>query len=211
MVEEKNKFNKDQMVEFLKIEYSQCFEQIRHYEGVADSYLKFTFSGYPVIVAGISALYTILGEDYRNIVVSGLLLLTFLAGWAVLTLLLTNRSYYVVVARQINAIRHYFLSNDKEMDFIKYNRCYIDSNKPSAYNPKSTSTRLFDIISIINSIVGAAFLYIFLYHFEVNINVIWILSAIVLVLLLVIQKVWSIRYLKQKDNEHIEQTTRIQK
>jgi hypothetical protein len=204
--EESQKFTKAEVAKFLDTEYSECFDQIRHYESIADSYLKYATAGYPVIVGGISALYTILDVDYRNIVVSALLLLTFFAGTAVLALLLTNRSYYVVVARQINAIRHYFLRNTNELDFIKYNRAYLDSDKPCAYNPNSTSTRLFDIVSILNSLAGSGCIYFLLYQLKVNNNVIWIVSAIFLVLLFFTQRVWGIRYLKKKDKEHIAQS-----
>lgn len=200
--EPKKLISKDETVEFLTAEYTECFNQMRHYEEVADSYLKFTFGGYPVIVGGISALYAILDVDYRNLVVSALLFLTFFAGFAVLNLLLTNRSYYVVVARQINAIRYYFLKNADRIDFLKYNKCYLDAGKPVAYNPTSTSTRLFDIISILNALVGAGFLHFLLLHYNVKSNIIWVCCGILVVALLIAQRIWGINYLKRKDREH---------
>jgi hypothetical protein len=208
--EEAKKIEKDKAIEFLLTEYSECFGQIKHYDDVSDSYLKFATAGYPVIIGGISALYTILSADYRNIVSSLLLLLTFFAGVAILVILLTNRSYYVVVTRQINAVRWYFLENAKEIDFIKYNRAYVDSVKPYAYNPTSSSTWLFLIIAILNALVGAGFFYFLLYQFKIDVGIIWIVCVFFWAALLAGQAFGGKYYLLYKDRLHIKQTKKEQ-
>jgi hypothetical protein len=206
MAQNDPKIGEDKMVEFLTTEYTQCYTQIRHHETVSDTYLKYAISGYPVIIGGISALYTILDAGYRNIIVSILLLFTLAAGAAVLALLLTNRSYYVVMARQINAIRKFFIEHCEKLDFSGENRAYLDPTQPTAYNPSSSSTFLFYIIYILNCLVGAGSLYFLLYHFEVYEWLIWTSCVVFAVVLFLLQKHYSIEYLNKKDKEHKLQT-----
>lgn len=190
---------KDDGIRFLLDEYRQCYTQIRHYEGVANRYLTCVAAGYPIIIGGISALYDMLSDDYNRIVVSAMLLLTFLVGLTILGLLLSNRSNYAVAARQMNAIRHYFLKNAEDLNFIKENRAFLDHDKPDAYNPKSTSVRFFDIISILNSVIGAGCVFFILAYFEIPEYVIWVVAAFLVLILLGGQKLWGIRYLKEQD------------
>lgn len=199
--EENKKLNKDDLVEFLRKEYTECFNQIRHYDGVANKYFTCVAAGYPIIIGGISALYDVLSDDYNRVVVSAMLLLTFFVGLAILGLLLTNRSNYAVVSRQINAIRHYFLKNTDDLNFLKYNRAHLDPDKPDAYSPRSTSIRFFDIIAILNSLIGAGCVFFILAYFEAPEYVIWIVAAVLVVILLIGQKMWGIRYLKERDEE----------
>jgi hypothetical protein len=194
------------VIDFLQKEYSECFSHAKHYENITDSYVKFLTGGYPVIIGGISALYAILDVSYRNIVASVLLLLTFIAGFAILTILITNRSYYVVVVRQINAIRRYFLIFSEKLDFFIYNKAYIDSSKPHAFNLTSSSTWLFFVVDILNSLVGAGFIFFILYQYNLSANILWDVSGASLAFFVIVQGLWCYWYLGKKEKVHIEQT-----
>lgn len=153
-------FDKNDSKEFLLVEYQECFNHMRHYDSIEVDFVKFSFSGYITLIAGSFALFQYLQENsYRSLYVGIILLLGFVGGLLLLGFVVRNRAYYVIVTKQVNSIRRYFLENS-EIDFVKYNKCYLDSTKPRNFNPKSTHIFLMYLIIIFNNAIlsGALFL-----------------------------------------------------
>ncbi len=196
-----NIFDKNNTKEFLVAEYQECFDHMRHYDLIEIDLVKFAFSGYIALITASFALLQYLKDNPRGILYVGVLLgLGFLAGLIILAFAVRNRSYYVIVARQVNSIRKYFLEN-AEIDFIKYNKCYLDPTKPSNFNPKSTYAFLiYLLISFNASILFAALFLIAKFiavHFKTGIG--FIFTFLIVLLSLLLQYRLSTGYLSRRD------------
>ncbi len=200
-------FDNEASIGFLESEYAQCFEQMRHYDTVETSFIGFALTGYVAVVSGLSALSKYLeAEAYRDIVIGGLLLLAFFIGIVVLTLMVRNRVYFVVMARQVNSLRNYFLNNI-EKDFIKYNKCYTDPHYPPAFNLSSTYTLLFFFIAILNAGLGGAGSYLIIKYFTAAGGGLgWIISLVIAILILIAQVVLVAYYLRKSDSLQLIRT-----
>ena len=206
-LESNAKFNKGESVGFLVSEYEQCFEQMRHYNAISISLTKFVFTGFAAIASGAFALFKYLeGQNYQNIVIGGILLLTFVTGVIFLTLMLRNRVYFIFVARQVNSLRNYFLSN-MDVDYIKYNVCYIDPSFPRAFNLWSTYTLLFFIVALINAVLVGVGSYLVITHYCTGEDWLrWLISLVIAVVLVVTQLIASIFYLTRYDRPRMNLT-----
>ncbi len=195
-------FDENTSIEFLKSEYNQCFNQMRHYDVVAQSFNKFALTGYVAVISGLSALFKFLeAAAYRDIVIGGLSLVAFFVGLVMLDFMVRNRVYYVIVARQVNSIRKYFLKNAnaaKELYFVKYEKSYIDPRYPPAFHLSSTYTRLFILIAILNGGLFGAGLFFFTYK-GVGDGWEWVIIGIVSVLMAGAQMGLAWYFLHRKD------------
>jgi len=107
-----NKETDPEALAFMKLEYGQCFQHMRHYDDTVKHLVEVLFS----IIAGMSvflaALFTYLEDaTYQNYVTGGILDLLFIVGLIFLVLIVRTRVYFVRVTRQVNTIRNYFLEN----------------------------------------------------------------------------------------------------
>lgn len=198
------KFNEDQSVRFLLSEYEQCFEQMRHHNNISISLIKFTFTGFVAVFSGSFALFKYLtGEDYQEIIVGCVLLLSFVAGIVALIMILRNRLYFIVVSRQTNSLRNYFLNN-MMFDYIKYNICYLNPDYPPAFNPKSSYTLQLLIVALINGIIGGVgFYFVIRYFFNLANPLILAIAISISIVLVIIQTVVTVSYLKRSDSKKI--------
>ncbi len=195
------KFDKEQSVGFLVSEYEQCFEQMRHYNDISISLTKFAFTGFVAITSGAFALFKYLeGEIYQSTVVGSILLLTFFVGVIVMTLMLRNRVYFVVVTRQVNSLRNYFLSN-MEVDYLKYNVCYTDSDFPRAFSLWSSYTLLLAMVALISGILGGVGSYLIIApYWKVEGWGRWVVGLVITIVLAMVQLVASFFYLTRYDH-----------
>lgn len=199
-----SKFDKEQSVEFLLSEYAQCFEQMRHYNDTSISLTKFAFTGFIAVASGAFALFKYLeGEIYQNIVIGSVLLLTFVVGVIVLSLMLRNRVYFIVVTRQVNSLRNYFLSN-MEMDYLKYNVCYTDPDFPRAFSPRSSYTFLLAIVALTGGILGGVGSYLIITpYWIVEGWESWVIGLVITTFLVMVQLTASFFYLTRYDRTTI--------
>ena len=154
--------------DFLLKEYEECFSQVRVHGEAQKSMIGFTITIASFVPTVLLALYQIAGEKINPIywlLQSGVFFTTFVALIIVFMYLVQNRLYFIYPARQLNAIRQYFL--DKNPDFID-NQMYIDY-KFSGFKWMSTQILILIGVAVIASIfwVGAMFsfgLYLGLNH-----------------------------------------------
>ncbi len=148
---------KEEKVKFLLEEYSQCFQQMRHYDNIRLSLIKFAFSFYSAIGTIVFAVYNYSnanGMSYSTkIFLDAFLTFTFLVGLIIVSMLTQNRKYFVLVARQVNGIRGTFLSEiNRDLRFNFTNLLPTNTSEPKKFNPKSTYTLSILLISLINCI-----------------------------------------------------------
>jgi len=153
---------------------------MRHHGDVSISLAKFIYTILVAVGSGAFALFRYLeGQTYQYVVVGSIILFSLVIGKVFLLLMVRNRIYFVIVARQVNSIRNYLLNN-MEMDFLKYNKCYLDPHVPKALNPWSSYLTLLLILSLINGLLGGlGYYFIINYFIEASFWAGWIFSLIV--------------------------------
>ena len=175
-----HQFDKEESLRYLLVEYQQCFEHMRHHNSISISLAKFVYTILAALGTGAFALFKYLeGDAYQYLVVGSVVLFALVIGLAFSALMVRNRIYFVIVARQVNSIRNYLISR-MELDFSKYNKCYLDSSTPKAFNLYSSYLLILLIISLVNGISGGLGYYLIVNYFEAQgIWVSWILSMII--------------------------------
>lgn len=125
--------------EFLFKEYEMCFEQLRFYDTRSSNLLKYLFTLTTSVATAQFAIYKLNQSfDERFYIFQ-----TFLSAIVLISSLLLyfsmlqNRLYFVYIARQINAIRGFFLKVDSSE--FKSNQLYTSTNFP-ALKPFSVHT-----------------------------------------------------------------------
>lgn len=120
-------------VDFLLKEYEECYKQIRFYDERMERLIKYLFMVSYASLIGIYYIFKSNNINYSNFntfnnnVLMILVLISvfdFLFSVFVLLSLIKNRIYFVIVAKQMNSIRNYFIS--KIEDFS--NQMYISTN-----------------------------------------------------------------------------------
>lgn len=144
--------------EFLHKEYQLCFEQLRFYDTRHSDLLKYSFTLTTSIAAAQFAVYKVLGAANYGFYASQAFLSTivFVATLLLFLGMLQNRLYFVIVARQINAIRKYMLLTEAEG--FKDNQLYISTNFPVL---KISSIHTFQLIgtALISSLFAGSAVY----------------------------------------------------
>lgn len=134
--------------DYLKKEYELCFTQLRFYDDRHAHLLQYLFTLTSAVAAAQFAVYKVLNgftpefflcQAFLSIVVFVATLLLFLA-------MIQNRAYFVMIARQINAIRGYLMRTEAE-GFLN-NQLYTSTDFPAL--------KLFSVHTF--QLLGAAFL-----------------------------------------------------
>lgn len=203
MVDEVKKiFTKQESIDFLLSEYEQCFEHMRHYDSISNSIITFSLTGYIAVFTGLYSIYQINSpEHYKYLFIIFLSLATLLAGFLFLMVFVRTKLYYTVVARQVNSLRRYFLENS-ELDFILYNKCYMDSDKPDYYSALSTYSLYLYLVCILNSSlfeVAVVVYYLKILQQNIDKTIFW--GSIFTILVFVFQLIISIVYLNKRDKK----------
>jgi hypothetical protein len=115
-------------VDFLIKEYELCFEQLRFYDNRQENLLKYLFTLTTSVATAQFAIYKLIHTtDSRFFIFQSFLsVIVFIASTLLFLSMLQNRLYFVFVAKQINAIRDFFLSTDSA-DF-KNNQLYTSTS-----------------------------------------------------------------------------------
>lgn len=144
--------------EFLYKEYQLCFEQLRYYDTRHSDLLKYSFTLTTSIAAAQFAVYKVLGSSSSGFYASQAFLSTivFVATLLLFLGMLQNRLYFVMVARQINAIRKHMLATEAES--FKDNQLYTSTNFPVL---KISSIHTFQLIgtALISSLFAGSAVY----------------------------------------------------
>lgn len=198
-------FTVQESVEFLLAEYEQSFQHLRHYDSTQNTIMTFSITGYAAIFAAAYAFYQYDSQSIAKFLfISLILLLSAIAGILVLSLFSRNRLYYTIVTKQVNSIRNYFLNNS-ELDFLTFNKSYLNPEKPLNFNPISTYSMYIYLVCILNSSLLGSGIYIFT-HFVFGKNYTFSLySGLGLgFVILVLQLFMVIKYLKRKDTQNAD-------
>ncbi len=163
---------------YLREDFNQCFQQMRHYDSHFITIVNLIFGGFgATIIVAVS----FLSSTTKNITIvffgSGLLfILTWIAGSLMLAFLLRNRNYFTQVTRYINEIRGYYLSSDRIAEnytgpaFFRNETGMPTSSKvPPLFSPWSTQTLLMYFVAFGNSLfLGAGATSLAICNFSVS-------------------------------------------
>jgi hypothetical protein len=149
--------------EFLLKEYELCFEQLRFYDKREESILKYTFSIVSVVGTALFAVYKYLEEKRVPFPFGALAALSVLLFFITLLLFLaavSNRYYFVTSARQVNAIRKYYLEKEKNPEGFgtEKNRMWTDP-KWKFLNYRSLHTYILLGVAVLSSVFAGVFAY----------------------------------------------------
>lgn len=126
--------------DLLVSDFSECFEQMRHYE---EAFLKRLDFGFGAIVAVIGATAFLI-EHFKAtpfiLVLSGLLLaVSSIAGILLVWSLARNRVYFAFVARYVNEIRALYISHHPG-GLANKSGIYSDHSFPKIFAPGSSQS-----------------------------------------------------------------------
>lgn len=195
-------------IEFIRVDFSECFQQMRHYEVTLINTCKFAFFGYSSVSAAALGLYEFGIEkntDLRSLA-SIILLVGLPVGLLLFLIAVRNRVYFVRVTRYINEIRGIFIKY-KPMGFENESQNYIDydkPDKPAFFNPYSSQLMFCHIIAFLNSVLLGVFL--FMYIGKVN-----LILVCICVFLCGIQVIGEIIFLKSHDKKSADRSVPFKK
>jgi hypothetical protein len=142
--------------EYLMKEYKLCFQQLRFYDKREESVLKYLISLASTVAAAHFAIYKFLLDNRTfftfQFVMSGLV---FFATLLLFLATLQNRLYFVRVARQLNAIRKYFMCIEKAKNGFTENQMYVEVDW-KALSSSSLHTYIILGSALISSLFGGA-------------------------------------------------------
>lgn len=193
-------FSMQESFDFLVTEYEQSFKHLVHYDSIQNTVMTFSFTGYIAVFTTAFAFYQYNSQGWMKFLfISIIFFLSGIVGVVILSVFTRNRLYYTVIAKQVNSLRNYFLSNSK-LDFIKFNKAYLNPNRPLNFNPISTYSMYMYLICIFNSTLLGLGILVFT-HFIMGKNYIFSISTSIIIglVILVLELVIAINYLKKKD------------
>ncbi len=196
-------------IRFLAHDFTQSFDQMRHYDAMMWDITKFTFGELIVAVAASWAIYSFATSDTAPaawktqwpLAVATLLGISYLLGWLAIFMLTRLRLYFVVAARYVNEHRHFFLLG-KPLGFPNESGMYTNYQYPSAFDRESTQIVSIYVIALVASIMLASAIAVLLsFYFQFAQLAAAILSTIAGLLSLVLIIARSVSYLKSRENK----------
>lgn len=174
-------------IDFLLKEYEECFAQVRNYDERQKSMIEFTIAIGSFVPTALLAVFKIGGEKISPnfwLLQSGVLFTSFITLLIIFIYLIQNRLYFIYPARQINAIREYFL---EKKFYFKNNQMYTDY-KFSGFKWMSTHILILIGIAIIAAIFLAGALFSLRLYFGMNNNfLISLVSGLVVFIVLIVR------------------------
>lgn len=171
-------------IDFLFKEYEECFAQVRVYDEAQKSMIGYTITIASLVPTVLLALYQMSGEKINSIywlLQSGVLFTAFIALYIVFMYLVQNRLYFIYPARQLNAIRRYFMEQNPN---FKNNQMYTDY-KFSGFKWMSTHTLILIGVAAIASLFWIGALFSFGLYLGLNHNY-WILLVSGIIIFIVL-------------------------
>jgi len=150
---------------FLYKEYELCFNQLQFYDNRQINLIKYLITITSSVATALFALYKFLEEPTQEFYLCQTFLtaIIFIVSVLIYLSMLQNRLYFVFVARQLNAIRKFFLENETS-DF-KDNQLYTSTDFP-AIKHSSVHSLLFIGATILSSLFAGASIYSFLLYIQ---------------------------------------------
>lgn len=190
-----SELDKQAVLDLLKTDFQQCFEQMRHYDRIFLQFVAGIFSFNTAILVILFKLFQnstkkFLFLDLKQIWLI-ILIMALCVGFFSLIFLSRNRLYYVRVARFVNEVRNHYLSI-QPLNIANKAKLYVDYKHPKTFSLFSTQVILFYILSILN----AFYLFMLVFILTKNFCSSFILSFV----LLIIQVVATLIFLWKSDN-----------
>jgi hypothetical protein len=178
---------------FLELDFVQCFTQMRHYDAQNFELLKFSFTAYVALIGVAIGVYQFSTKENINLVPvsTAILGIGLLFGIFMLSLIVRNRVYFVIVARYVNEHRRHFL-NAKPLGFENRSRMYTSRDHPYFFNWRSSQSFQMYLLAILNSLLAAGSLFPYFPLWS---------DILVFVAILGVQLAPAIRYLKTRESK----------
>lgn len=172
---------------FLEQDFSQCFQQIRHYDAQIFIIIKFMFAVYSTLIGVSLGFYKYGVEKMLDITlpVKAVLSVGVVLGLLMFALVIRNRYYFVKTVHYINEIRNLFLQC-KPLGFENKSQMYTDHLKPPFFNVNSSQAWLIYVISALNSTLLGVLLFIMFYTNSYTWKIVWGGSLIMFITQLII-------------------------
>lgn len=199
----------DYSQDFLKHDFDQSYQQLRHYDSLNWDITKFSFVELLVGITAAWALY-VYATDIENAnsfiahsyawIIPTILGVCYLFSLLASFLISRNRVYYAKVARYLNEHRGFALET-KPLGFLNQTKFYTNVTFPPAFDKWSTQIVCLYVIQLVSSILFGAILYfvgiaIFDKAFlQYGLGLIGGIASVILNLWLYIS------YMKKQDNE----------
>lgn len=193
----------DKYEEFLKSDFAQCHEWMRHYDSSFASMTNFFYSGFAAILAASYALYSGFPESFdASLGATILLLFGSLLSPIFIYWLMKNRVYFTKVARLVNEIRGAYLKQEP-LEVTNKSKIYTNYKLPSFYNPVSTHSILLYFIALCGSILIAlaysSILRIIALKAEKVFEYPFYWSILIIIFAFVVYILWIALYLRNKE------------
>jgi hypothetical protein len=191
--------------EFLKSDFEQCFEMMRHYDSHFFAVISMLLSVYTGIIASVIAFYNDLIVKIANSFLIILLALIWVSGLFALLFLLRNRVYFAGVTQYINEIRGAFLQKEP-MNFRNEAGMPTSYKSHKVFNPVSTHSLIYYYIALLNSISFGYFFISILrfYRSAITDNNLIKMGTIFVVLCFITKILYICLYLRGKEDGMIE-------
>jgi hypothetical protein len=126
--------------DLLVADFSECFEQMRHYEEAFLKRLDFGFGGIVAVIGATAVLIEHFKATPFILILSGLLLVvSSIAGILLVWSLARNRVYFAFVARYVNEIRALYISHHPG-GLTNKSGIYSDHSFPKIFDPGSSQS-----------------------------------------------------------------------
>jgi hypothetical protein len=145
--------------DFLNQDFSESYNQLRHYDSNIVESFKFIFTVYISMVGGSITILSINTASSLMLLLKVLLSFTFIFGFFIMWYIIEIRKYYVKTARYINEIRRtHLLALSPE--FENKTLYYTDFDKPPYFSWRSSQILLIVVLSLFNSITLGILFYV---------------------------------------------------
>jgi hypothetical protein len=191
-------------LKFLDRDFTQCFTQMRHYDGQIFETCKFAFTGYVGLIGVSLTLFQFGIKEKVNLSIPILasLFVGLLLGIFMFCIVIRNRVYFVQSARYINEQRRLFF-NYSPLGFQNQSRMYIDSSLPPYWDYRSSQTWFAFVIALLNSILLAVS--ILIYSNSIN-SIACSYMIIMPLVLFIVQMGGGRHYLRTRENKSAERS-----
>lgn len=181
--------------QFLHQEYEESYKQLRFYDEKHSNLVKFVFTFSTTVGTILVALFQLLQNNLKVFWLAQLLICTvvFVAISIIFLGMVKNRLYFVITAKQLNAIRKYFLDNVCT-GFVN-NQMYLETNIP-AFKLLSSQTLEILGVSFTSSLYVGTAVFSLLKYFEVEHELIYVI--LIAIVLIVLELIFSFEYLSTK-------------
>jgi hypothetical protein len=196
----------DKHEEFLKEDFNQCHEWMRHYNSSFTSITNFYYTGFVAILTADYVLYSGFPTNIEaSIGVTILLFFGSLLSPIFLYWLMKNRVYFTKTARWGNEIREAYLKQEP-LEVKNKSKIYTNYKSPSYYNPGSTHSIFLYFTALCSSILATLTYSSILRTADLKAGKIFeypfYSSIFITVVVYVAYMLWIIFYLRSKEVEN---------